>query len=552
MANTVIQLKYSNVTGTPPSLNLAEPAYSNVSNKLWIDDGSGVVAIGGKYYTQLIDAATSNATQNTIVRRDTSGNFSANAVTITSLTSIGIVSQNGINLGDKANAAFDQANTALQQGGVIAGGYANSAFLQANTALQYATSAGSYANSAYHAANNATSVANDALQHAGSAGVYANAAYSQANTATTNASTADQKAVSAGSYANSAYAHANTRYSSSGGTISGDVSITGNLIVQGNTVSYDVSTYVVNDPIVLFANNNNSNVVDIGFAAHYVENSITKHTGLVKDVSENKYFLFDNYEPHIQEEHTLNIANPTLAVANLVANLVTDSALIRGYDPINHANAAYFVANTADQRAVTSGSYANSAYLQANTATQYATSAGSYANSAYSQANTGTSLAQAAFNAANNSLGGTATDGLARNTANAASSYANSAYTQANTATTLAQASFNVANTDVTFVSAAAGSYGSSTVVPTFNLEANGRISSITTTTIALNASAITSGTLGVARGGTGNTAFTSNHVIIGNGTGALTTTGSSTEGHLLTINSSGVPTFQHLNGGTF
>jgi hypothetical protein len=552
MANTVIQLKYSNVTGTPPSLNLAEPAYSNVSNKLWIDDGSGVVAIGGKYYTGLIDAATSAATQNTIVRRDTSGNFSANAVTVTSLTSSGIVYQNGIDLGDKANAAYAQANTALEQGGVIAGGYANSAFLQANTALQYATSAGSYANSAYLQANTATTNAATADQKAVSAGSYANSAYAQANTATTDAATADQKAVSAGSYANSAYVHANTKYSSSGGTISGDVAITGNLIVQGNTTTYEVDSYTVNDPIVLFANNNISNVVDIGFAAHYVENSTTKHTGLVKDVSENKYFLFDNYEPHIQEEHTLNIANPTLAVANLVANLITDSALIRGYDPINHANSAFATANTADQRAVTSGDYANSAFGAANTADQRAVTSGSYANSAYGQANTGTSLAQAAFDVANNAVGGTATDGFARSVANSASSYANSAYTQANTATTLAQAAFDVANTDLTFVSAAAGSYGSATAVPTFNVEANGRISSITTTTIALDTSAITSGTLGVVRGGTGNTAFTSNHVILGNGTGALTTTGSSTEGHLLTINSSGVPTFQHLNGGTF
>jgi hypothetical protein len=552
MANTVIQLKYSNVTGTPPSLNLAEPAYSNVSNKLWINDGSGVVAIGGKHYTGLIDAGTQLATQNTFVRRDTSGDFAANTITVNTINANTAVTQNGYNLYNFANAAFTQANTALEQGGVIAGGYANSAFAQANTALQYATSAGSYANGAFHQANNASSVASDALQHAGSAGVYANSAYLQANTATTNAATADQKAVSAGSYANSAYAHANTRYSSSGGTISGDVAITGNLIVSGNTTTYEVDTYTVNDPIVLFANNNISNVVDIGFTAHYVENSTTKHTGLVKDVSENKYFLFDNYEPHIQDEHTLNIAHPTLAIANLVANLVTDSAIIRGYDPINHANAAYFVANTADQRAVTSGDYANSAYFQANTGTQYATSAGSYANSAYGQANTGTSLAQAAFDAANNSLGGTATDGFARNTANSASSYANSAYTQANTGTTLAQAAFNVANTDLTFISTAAGSYGSATVVPTFNLEANGRISSITTTTIALSASAITSGTLGVERGGTGNTAFTSNHVIIGNNTGALTTTGSSTEGHILTINSSGVPTFQYLNGGSF
>ena len=80
MANTVIQLKYSNVTGTPPSLNTAEPAYSNVSNKLWIDDGTGVVAIGGKHYTGIVDAATSANTANTLVLRDNDKNFSANII----------------------------------------------------------------------------------------------------------------------------------------------------------------------------------------------------------------------------------------------------------------------------------------------------------------------------------------------------------------------------------------------------------------------------------------------------------------------------------------
>lgn len=559
MANTVIQLKYSNVTGTPPSLNLAEPAYSNVSNKLWINDGDGVVAIGGKYYTGLIDAGTQLATQNTFVRRDTSGNFAANTITVSVLNANTTITQNGYDLYEFANAAFTQANTAIVAGGTIAGGYANSAYLHANSAYISQNTTGVYANSAFDQANNATTIAEDALQHASSAGSYANSAYNQANTATTNAATADQKAVSAGSYANSAYSTANTKLSSSGGTISGDLSVTGNLIVQGNTVTYDVETYSVNDPIVLFANNNTGNSLDLGFAAHYVEGSVTKHTGLVKDVSENKYYLFDNYEPHIQEEHTLNIANPTLAVANLVANIITDSIIVRGYDPINHANAAFGAANTADQRAVTSGSYANSAYDQANTATQYAQSAGSYANSAYGQANTGTSLAQAAFDVANNAVGGTATDGFARNTANAASSYANSAYTQANTATQYAQSAgdyansaYATANTDVTNVSTTAGSYGSASVVPSFRVEANGRISSISTNNIAIDADAITTGTLSVARGGTGNTAFTSNHIVLGNGTGALTTVGSSTEGHLLVINSSGVPTFQYLNGGTF
>ena len=60
------------------------------------------------------------------------------------------------------------------------------------------------------------------------------------------------------------------------------------------------------------------------------------------------------------------------------------------------------------------------------------------------------------------------------------------------------------------------------------------------------------SGTLAVGNGGTGNTALTLNGVVIGQGTSALTTVVSSTEGHVLQINASGVPTFAHLNGGSF
>jgi O-antigen/teichoic acid export membrane protein len=55
-----------------------------------------------------------------------------------------------------------------------------------------------------------------------------------------------------------------------------------------------------------------------------------------------------------------------------------------------------------------------------------------------------------------------------------------------------------------------------------------------------------------VGNGGTGNTALTLNGVVLGQGSSALTTVVSSTEGHVLQISSAGVPTFAHLNGGSF
>jgi hypothetical protein len=84
--------------------------------------------------------------------------------------------------------------------------------------------------------------------------------------------------------------------------------------------------------------------------------------------------------------------------------------------------------------------------------------------------------------------------------------FANQAFTQANSANVLAQAAFNQANTDYTTISTTAGVYGNAAFHPVVTLAANGRVSSITNTAIAISAAAITSGTLGIAQGGTGGT----------------------------------------------
>jgi hypothetical protein len=145
------------------------------------------------------------------------------------------------------------------------------------------------------------------------------------------------------------------------------------------------------------------------------------------------------------------------------------------------------------------------------------------------------------------------------NTANAAFDAANGAVavntTQNNSISAAfnhANAAFNTANTDVTNVSITAANYGTASAVASFRVEANGRITSANNTAIAIDAAAITSGTLPVNRGGSGAGTFTTNGVLLGQGTSAFSTASSSTEGHVLTINASGVPTFAHLQGGTF
>ena len=158
--------------------------------------------------------------------------------------------------------------------------------------------------------------------------------------------------------------------------------------------------------------------------------------------------------------------------------------------------------------------YANGAFLAANSAQVHANYGFNHANAAFDTANTNTNSVTAAFNHAN--------------------------------------AAFGAANTDFTNISISGGHFGSASQVAAFEVAANGRIISANATSIAISADAITSGTLPVARGGTGATTFTTNGVLLGQGTSALSTASSSTEGHVLTINDSGVPTFAMLQGGTF
>jgi len=86
MAQTIL-IKRSTSTAAPTTLSNGELAYSANSNKLFIGNPGGaagdVYAIGGKFYTDIIDAAASANTASKLVIRDGSGNFSAGTITAT-------------------------------------------------------------------------------------------------------------------------------------------------------------------------------------------------------------------------------------------------------------------------------------------------------------------------------------------------------------------------------------------------------------------------------------------------------------------------------------
>ena len=403
----------------------------------------------------------------------------------------------------------------------------------------------SYVQSSFDRANTANNLAQAAFN-------YANTIVSDTQIDPYARSTANagfDKANSANSLAQAGFNAANTKFNSSGGTVSGNINVTGNVSpTTDNVYSLGSQSYRWKD-------------LYVGPGSVYIDNIVLSNTG-------GKLTIAGASDISIAGSSTPSVGN------------ISDSA-----------NAAFNKANTAD-------STAQSAFNQANTS-------GATAQSAFNQANTAGAAAQAAFNSSNTKFstsGGLITGdtsitgnltisgnfstvntsviqvtdsmialavnnstdivdigfyghytnantvnvhtGLVRdasnkiyylfdelvgepgstidfansriatvnaniisesvtvsgfnilnyttsayNQANLASTTAQSAFNQANTANTTAQAGFDKANTDFTDISIAGGTFGNTTTIPTVTVAANGRISSISSVSFTAGAS---------------------------------------------------------------
>ena len=134
MANTSIQIKFSEVTATPTSLNVAEPAYSYTSNTLFIGtpDSTGAIAIGGKSYVDSTTAAFAKANAANVLAQ--AAYDAANSASSTSIDTVARVTANaGFDKANTANvlaqAGFDKANTDVTFISATAGVYGNTTFV---------------------------------------------------------------------------------------------------------------------------------------------------------------------------------------------------------------------------------------------------------------------------------------------------------------------------------------------------------------------------------------------------------------------------------------
>jgi hypothetical protein len=539
MANTVIQLKHSTVTDKPTQLNIGEPAYSYTSNTLFIGtaDGLSTVNIGGLFYTTQIDDATDANTASKLVKRDINGSFSAttvraslfgNANTATALQTARNFSIDGVDVESSA-VSFDGTGAVVLQGnlkttGVSSGTYGGAsqiptftvdnkgrlsfaANVAISTSLQVAADTGA----------NTIALATDTITFVGGDGI------------TTSIDPTSNVKIDVD----------NTVIRTTGDqTIGGNLNITGNLNVSGNVVTVGAEDLIINDPIIVLANNNTTNLMDIGFVGKYANNGDQKELGLVHHASSDKFYLFTDYEGAVEATNILNIADPTVVTATLVAN-IEGGTVSNLSSAINVADGGTG-ATTFTSGGIVIGNGTGALGVLANTS-----SSGSYGNASHTVAFTVDNYGR--VSAAANTPIAIDTTAITSGTLPIARGGTNqTTYTTGNIVVFDGTSLNSLANTDT------AGTYANASHVPVITTDALGRVTTVANTPIAIDTSAITSGILGVTRGGTGAGTFTTNGVLLGQGTGAFTTASSTTEGHLLTINNSGVPTFQHLQGGTF
>lgn len=119
----------------------------------------------------------------------------------------------------------------------------------------------------------------------------------------------------------------------------------------------------------------------------------------------------------------------------------------------------------------------------------------------------------------------------------------------AGTGLTLSGTTFSITNTAVT-----PAAYGSASQVGTFTVNQQGQLTAAGNTSIAIAASQVTSGTLAVANGGTGQSSYTDGQLLIGNSTGNTLAKSTLTAGTGINItNGSGTITITaNISGGTF
>jgi len=306
ISNTSILIKRSTATGTPSTLKAGELAYSYLSNTIFIGNstGTGVVNVGGQYYTTQIDNATSANTPGTIVKRDASGNISVGYITAAGIT-VGSLIANSAN-------SLSQTTYFGAYGDATAANVAFNGTANVELEISLAT-----VNSNIGTYGNTTTIPSITVDAKGRITAISNNTIATSFTVSGNTGSGSQSGGGTLTIEGNGTG-INTTVTGSGGsetvligtdntvlrsntssiglqTIGTDVQISGNLIVTGTATYVNTSISQTNDSLIeLAANNSVGDVIDIGFYGLYNNGSTNNITGLVRDAGSKNYYLFAN------------------------------------------------------------------------------------------------------------------------------------------------------------------------------------------------------------------------------------------------------------------
>jgi hypothetical protein len=564
MANTSIKIKRSTTTSSPASLAAGELAYSYLSNTIFIGSpaGTGVVNVGGQYYTSQVDAATNLNTGGTLVRRDANGNAAFGTITATTINATIEGNANSatqfqtdryINIsgGDvvataqlyngTANATLTASLSTVS--GLSSGTYGGSTTIPIVTvaangrimAIANSAAISTTLNIVGDTGTDAVDLATDTLDFEGGSGVI---------TAVTNNKV---------SYAvdNATVLRTNTSITLQ--SIDGSLAISGNLTVLGNTTTINVETLNISDPLIfLAANNYSSDVVDIGFVGNYNDGAV-RHAGVIRHAGTKEFYVFDNYDgEHL--DNTIDIANTSFRVANLNANLISQYSNVQTLKVTTLDATSLSLTNdlSVPNGGTGASSFTNGAILVGAGTGALTT----LANSTYTATGTG---------AANNTLSSLTVDAYGRTTAATFEAISGLTVPQGGTGVNTFTAGQVVVGdgtnglkqiANVTYTQT--GTLTTANTVSAITVDAYGRVSALTSSAIGLDANQIVGGTLTVGRGGTGASSFTSGALLVGNGSGAIselansTYTATGSAGAAKTVTSLTVDAYGRVTAATF
>ena len=99
--------------------------------------------------------------------------------------------------------------------------------------------------------------------------------------------------------------------------VMGSANIIGDLVVSGNTISFNTTTFEVQDSIIYLNANNSISNPDIGVSGRYNDGQ-HRHTGIFRDVSEDRWVVFKGYTP--EPTTPIDIANASFEYSDFKAN----------------------------------------------------------------------------------------------------------------------------------------------------------------------------------------------------------------------------------------